>query len=104
MHTLGMKVVAWDEAKRQSNIVKHGVDFYDVISCFQSRERLVFQDIRKDYGEQRFHMLCPIRDRLLHIVFTERPDHYRIISAWKANKRDQRTYERGKDDKGGSDH
>jgi uncharacterized DUF497 family protein len=99
-----MKDVAWGEAKRLSNIAKHGIDFNDVVPCFQSSGRLVFQDVRKDYGEKRFHKLCPIGNRLLHIVFTECQDHYRVISAWKANERDQRTYERGKDDKGGSDH
>jgi uncharacterized DUF497 family protein len=94
----------WDEAKRHGNIEKHGIDFYDVIPCFTSPERYILEDMRYDYGERRFHLLCPVHGRLYHIVFTKRATTYRIVSAWKANRKDQRTYERRTARTGSADH
>jgi uncharacterized protein len=84
----------WDEAKRQSNVRQRGIDFPDVIPCFSDPQRLVEEDARRDYGERRFHLLCPLRGRLYHVTFTERGQNIRIISARRANQREQRHYER----------
>jgi uncharacterized DUF497 family protein len=84
----------WDEAKRQSNVRRHGIDFPDVIPCFSDPQRLVEEDARRDYGERRFHLLCPLRGRLYHVTFTERGQNIRIISARRANHLEQRHYER----------
>ena len=83
----------WDEAKRQSNVRQHGIDFPDVIPCFSDPQRLVEEDARRDYGERRFHLLCPLRRRLYQVTFTERGQNIRIISARRANQREQRHYE-----------
>ena len=87
----------WDEAKRQRNIQRRRVDFIDVIPCFADPQRLVEEDARRDYGERRLHLLCPLRGRLYHVTFTERGQNIRIISARKANQREQRHYDRSKD-------
>jgi hypothetical protein len=42
----------WDEAKRKTNIAKHGIDFLDVPEMFGSL-MLVGTDSRKGYGETR---------------------------------------------------
>jgi uncharacterized protein len=67
----------WDEKKRQANLVKHGVDFRRMPEPFDGGtvERV---DGRQDYGETRINCLGEI-DR-------------RIISARKANAREQKTY------------
>ena len=84
----------WDEAKRQCNVRRHGIDFLDVLPCVSDPQRLIQEDARKDYGERRFHLLGPLRGRLYHVTFTERGQDIRIISARRANKREQRQYER----------
>jgi hypothetical protein len=81
----------WDETKRQSNVQRHGIDFLDVIPCFADSQRLVQEDTRRDYGEPRFHLLCPLRGYLCHVSFTERGQNIRLISARRANQREQRT-------------
>ena len=50
----------WDERKRQGNIARHGIDFIDVLPLFSQPDALVFEDNRKDYGESRYIMLCPV--------------------------------------------
>jgi uncharacterized DUF497 family protein len=83
----------WDEAKRKANIAKHGVDFHDVPEMFGSL-MLVGQDLRKEYGESRKIGFGFIRGRLMVVAFTERmPNSIRIISARKANTREEARYQ-----------
>lgn len=83
----------WDDAKNQSNIEKHGIDFEDAKQLFVDGFWFV-QDERKDYGEPRFIGLGYINRRLLSVVFTERkPNKIRIISLRKANLREVQAYE-----------
>jgi uncharacterized DUF497 family protein len=82
----------WDAPKRQRNVQQHHIDFLDVIPCFSDPQRLVEEDARRDYGEKRFHLLCPLRGHLYHVTFTERGENIRFISARRANKREQRHY------------
>lgn len=82
----------WDNAKRKANLLKHKVDFASVIPCFLDAERMVWEDDRFDYGEQRFSMLASLNGRIFFIAFTERGGICRLISARKANKREHDTY------------
>ena len=79
----------WDEAKRKANIAKHGIDFLDVPEMFGNL-MLVGTDSRKDYGENRKIGFGFIRGRLMAVTFIERaPSLIRIISARKANTREE---------------
>jgi uncharacterized protein len=64
-----------------------------VIPAFYSTEAFIMQDNRKDYGEERFIILCPLDGRMLHVTYTARGTAARIISARRANKRERRYYE-----------
>ena len=57
--------------------------------------RKVVRDDREDYGEVRCNMLAKVNGRVFHITFTERGKILWIISARKANQREQRRYEQG---------
>lgn len=50
------------------------------------------RDTCKDYGEARYNMLAKVEGRVFHVTFTERGKITWIISARKANKREQRRY------------
>jgi hypothetical protein len=67
----------WDEAKRQANLRKHGIDFADAELTFRGFT-LTAEDKREPYGERRF--------------LTERGDDIRIISIRKATKHEARFY------------
>ncbi|MDX2144676.1 MAG: BrnT family toxin [Rhodospirillaceae bacterium] len=81
----------WDEAKAASNKRKHGVDFEDALQIFAGRV-VMRPDDRRDYGEVRLIALGELKGCVLKVIFTRRGRHYRLISAWKANRRDQATY------------
>lgn len=81
----------WDEHKRETNITKHGIDFEDAIYIF---EGIVLEkpDPRDYGGEKRIIAYGEVDARLLVVVYTWRDGARRIISARKANGREQRAY------------
>jgi hypothetical protein len=82
----------WDEAKRQANLKKHGVDFARA-EGFDWDSALVIEDRRQDYGEPRLSALGYIGKRLHVLIFTPRGRVVRLIGLRKANAREVRQYE-----------
>jgi len=84
----------WDEAKRISNLAKHGVDFVDAVGVFFDDYALTRRD-PDSQGEGRMVTLgMGISLRVLYVVWTERRgDTYRIISARKASPGEIRQYQ-----------
>jgi len=83
----------WDEAKREANIIKHGIDFVEVAGLIVWSFAATKRDERSNYGEPRFVSLVPIRKRLHVVVWTPRKKVLRIIGIRKANKREEQYYE-----------
>jgi uncharacterized protein len=81
----------WDEEKRQGNLVKHGVDFLDMTALFDG-PTLEDIDNRYNYGETRINCTGEIQGRVFVVTITWRGADRRIISARKANAREQRKY------------
>ena len=50
------------------------------------------EDLREDYGEDRYNLLGMVEDRLLHVTYTMRGERVRIISARLAEPRELRRY------------
>lgn len=82
----------WDEAKRESNIRFHDVDFA-AVAAFGWEVSRTLQDTRHEYGEDRFISVAPIEGRLHVMVWTPRGENVRVISLRKANSREVRDYE-----------
>jgi uncharacterized DUF497 family protein len=81
----------WDEAKRQANILKHGVDFVDAIEMFGSHF-IETEDIRREYGERWYRAVGQLGDQIIQVAYTWRGERRRIISARTAGRNDRRTY------------
>jgi uncharacterized DUF497 family protein len=81
----------WDEAKRQINLRRHGIDFADAEKVFAG---LTFtaEDDREDYGEQRYLTLGLLEDQVVSVAHTEHDEEIRIISIRKATKHEARFY------------
>jgi uncharacterized DUF497 family protein len=89
----------WSEAKNRSNIRKHGFDFADAEEMFRGM-LIVDPDTREDYGERRWTGVGCIRDRIVHVVFTEPgPETIRVISLRKASRRESEQYEKAIQDR-----
>ncbi len=85
----------WDEAKRESNLVKHGLDLAVSLELFADyfMERL---DTRQEYGEARWVALGMIRGMVVVLVYTERDDKFRPISLRKATALERSIYEQAR--------
>ena len=83
----------WDEAKRIANVSRHGIDF-PVITRFDWESALIWQDVRREYGEPRFIAIGRIGVRLHVAVYTPRENQVRIISLRKANQKESKRYEK----------
>lgn len=79
----------WDEAKRESNIRKHGVDF-DAIGAFEWDEAVERFDDRHE--EDRWIAIGFIGPRLHVVAYAVRGDVVRVISLRKAQPREMRDY------------
>ncbi len=83
--------IEWDAVKRQTNLRKHGLDFADAEAVF-SGHTVTFEDVRRDYGEQRFLSFGLLQSRVVAIAHSERQEVIRIISMRKASKHEERSY------------
>jgi uncharacterized protein len=81
----------WDEAKRARNIRERKIDFIDLVPLFE-HDVLEIVDDRFDYGETRIKCFGELSGRVYVVVYTRRGGTRRIISARKANVREQRAY------------
>jgi uncharacterized DUF497 family protein len=84
--------VDFDPEKDARNLEKHGVSL-GLAAYFCWGSAFYQQDIRKDYGEQRFYSLGILQGRLHAMIFTPRNGKARIISLRKANTREITVYE-----------
>ena len=83
----------WDEAKSSVCFEHRGFDFAYAIRAFVDSHRIVAQDRRRDYGEDRYRLLGMIDGRVYVVVYTMRGSAIRIISARKANRKEVADYE-----------
>ena len=84
----------WDEAKNIENIRKHEIDFADVPRIFDGK-MLIELDDRFDYGEDRWFGIGFLGSGIAVVVWTERQQNvFRIISARRANRHEQKRFEK----------
>lgn len=84
----------WDENKAQSNLAKHGVSFGEAATVFGDPLSLTIPDPAHSQVEHRFIILGQSHQRkLLVVVYTERGDNIRVISARHASRRERKAYE-----------
>ena len=83
----------WDEFKSEACFAQRGFDFAYALRAFIDPDRLIQQDLRWDYAEDRYQLLGMVEGRVFFVVYTVRNSVIRIISARKANQREVKDYE-----------
>tara|TARA_R110000782_G_scaffold61762_3_gene127168 strand:+ start:357 stop:644 length:288 start_codon:yes stop_codon:yes gene_type:complete len=81
----------WDPRKARANLERHKVSFQVATEIFDG-PCIVSRDVRRDYGEHRYQSIGIAGGRCLVVVHTPRGNRTRIISARKANGREQARY------------
>ena len=88
-----MIVYAWDEAKRKSNLKKHGLDFRDAYLVYENTDKCTYDASRNDEFRLMDIALAVIKGRLLTLVYTETDDEVRVISFRNASREERKRYE-----------
>jgi uncharacterized DUF497 family protein len=86
----------WNPSKAASNLRKHHVSFEEAATRFADPLSVTVNDPRHSPGEERFIVVGQSSNsRLLAVMFTERSEIIRIISARLATAHERREYEEG---------
>jgi uncharacterized DUF497 family protein len=84
----------WDPRKAAANLVKHGVSFEEAATVFGDSLGRIVGDPRHSSEEGRFVLLGFSKSRhLLPVMYTDRGEAIRIISARRATRHERRNYE-----------
>ena len=81
----------WDDEKYKINIKKHGIYFEDAARVFLDKNAIYYYDeLHSDY-EDRIKIIGMV-ENVLTVIYTERGDVNRIISARPADKYERNDY------------
>lgn len=79
---------AWDGLKSERNFVTRGFGF-DFAALIFSGLVVEALDNKQDYGEVRIRAIGEVQEFVLVVVYTDRGDTRRIISARLANRKER---------------
>lgn len=88
---LGELKFVWDSEKAEKNRKKHGISFQTAARVFLDNCRFdEFDELHSDF-EDRFKTIGRV-GKILTVIYTERGELNRIISARQANKDEEADY------------
>ncbi len=84
----------WDDKKEKINIAKHGIDFSTAARVFKDNNRLELYDEAHSDTEDRYITIGLIDEvaYVVMVVYTEREEIIRLISARRATNRERKMY------------
>ena len=88
---IGEYIVEWDDNKAEINYKKHGIHFEDAALIFLDDKLIDDYDELHSDEEDRIKVIGKV-GKILVVIYTERGEKYRIISARNANKRERSKY------------
>ena len=83
--------IEWDTKKNSLNIKKHHIDFRDAALIFADENRVEIYDRLHSDTEDRYIVIGKVEE-ILFVVYTERSDSLRIISARIATPSEKEIY------------
>ena len=85
------RLFEWDDEKAAINFRKHGINFKTAAKVFRDRYRIEKYDEEHSIDEERWNVIGMVND-ILFVVYTERTNKTRLISARKAEPEERRRY------------
>ena len=81
----------WDERKNQINIEKHKISFETASHVFDDPQYIEMYDFEHSEEEDRYIAIGMV-GKVIFVVFTERREKIRLISARLATEKERRIY------------
>lgn len=85
------RLFEWDDEKAATNFRKHGINFKTAAKVFNDPYRFEKYDDDHSTDEDRWKIIGMV-NKLLFVIYTERGERTRLISAREANDTDRREY------------
>jgi hypothetical protein len=92
-------VIVWDEAKRKTNLAKHGLDFADAHLVYDNPEKVTFLSHRNAEDRKLDVAMFELADRVLALIYVECDVNVRVISFRAASRQKRRAYEKARAEK-----
>ena len=84
----------WDDEKAELNWQKHRINFEDAALVFADENRIERFDYEHSADEDRYITIGKV-NKILFVIYTERGEITRLISARLATKQERRDYYAG---------
>lgn len=87
--------IVWDEAKREANLVKHGLDFADFEEGFSFDRYLAFPSRPSRTGRARYRLLGTLfgERKVVAIISPLGAEAMSLVSLRSANPKEAKTYD-----------
>ena len=90
-YELGDYKFEWDDEKYKINVKKHDVTFEMAAEVFLDDNKIDdFDEFHSDFEDR--NIVIGLVEKVLVVIYTERRENIRIISARLANKKEQEEY------------
>lgn len=88
------RLFEWDDEKAALNFQKHGVTFDTAAKVFGDENRIEEYDEEHSIDEDRWRVIGMV-GKVIFVIYTERGDCTRLISAREATVKERRKYYAG---------
>ena len=86
-------MIVWDEAKRRSNLAKHGLDFADARLVYDAPDKVTLKSRRRSEDRLIDLALVALAGTVLVLVYIKRGENIRVISFRRASRKERSIYE-----------
>lgn len=83
----------WDQAKRKSNLKKHGLDFKDAFLVYDNPDKCTYESSREGETRSMDIAMAVVKGKVLTLIYTERGNDVRLISFRPASREERKQYE-----------
>jgi uncharacterized protein len=90
-------MIVWDEAKRKTNLEKHGLGFADAALVYESSSKITFQSPRKGEARKQDIAMVEVRRKVLTLIYVERGTDIQVISFRVASRAEREVYEQAQE-------
>jgi uncharacterized DUF497 family protein len=82
----------WDDEKNKLNQERHGISFEDARFVFNDPNKVILPDLFHSPDDERWIVIGMV-NKVLFVVYTERGENIRLISARPATKAEKGVYD-----------
>ena len=85
------RIFEWDDEKNKINQIKHHISFQTAVKVFDDEHHMIISDDEHSLYEDRYIIIGKVKN-IVFVVYTERNNAKRIISARIATDKERNAY------------